>query len=197
MSGVLAAVLKALRAHRAVEGVACATIEEVTMCVIKGGISLRLSICRRPVTAVLESEVKLKMPSGEWEPFAFRLLSNRNIEFEKLSPPQYTGEIHARLAHSLDLKQTPVTDDAEAQQWCRHDEPLVRAAVLQAIGSQEYLKMADWFSEVNGEHYQSARMLYTLGTAKMRAEKRQLLLKGCNKFILNRAHPRREHAASF
>ena len=89
---------------RAVEGVQCATIEEVTMCVIKGGISLKLSICRRPVSIVLESEVKMKMPSGEWEPFAFRLLSNRNIEFEKLSPPQYSGEIHARLAQSLDLK---------------------------------------------------------------------------------------------
>merc|ERR1719327_2024151 len=71
---------------RAVEGVACATIEEVTMCVIKGGISLKLSICRRPVSVVLESEIKMKMPSGEWAPFAFRLLSNRNIEFEKLSP---------------------------------------------------------------------------------------------------------------
>ena len=45
----------------------------------------------------------MKMPSGEWDPFAFRLLSNRNIEFEKLSPPQYTGEIHARIAQSLDL----------------------------------------------------------------------------------------------
>ena len=95
---------------RAVEGVQCATIEEVTMCVIKGGISLKLSICRRPVSIVLESEVKMKMPSGEWEPFAFRLLSNRNIEFEKLSPPQYTGEIHARLAQSLDL-----TDDASGE----------------------------------------------------------------------------------
>ena len=75
------------------------------MCVIKGGIKLKLSMCRRPVTTVLESEVKMKMPSGEWEPFSFRLLSNRNIEFEKLSPPQYTGEIHARLAHSLNLKE--------------------------------------------------------------------------------------------
>jgi len=78
------------------------------MCVIKGGIKLNLSICRRPVSTVLESEVKMKMPSGEWDPFAFRLLSNRNIEFEKLSPPQYTGEIHARLAHSLDLKDDGV-----------------------------------------------------------------------------------------
>ncbi len=89
---------------RAVEGEACSTIEEVTMCVIKGGISLKLAICRRPVSVVLESEIKMRMPSGEWAPFAFRLLSNRNIEFEKLSPPQYTGEIHARLAHSLKLK---------------------------------------------------------------------------------------------
>eukprot|EP00325_Prymnesiales_sp_UTEX-LB-985_P020714 CAMPEP_0174733188 /NCGR_PEP_ID=MMETSP1094-20130205/60818_1 /TAXON_ID=156173 /ORGANISM="Chrysochromulina brevifilum, Strain UTEX LB 985" /LENGTH=1727 /DNA_ID=CAMNT_0015935811 /DNA_START=13 /DNA_END=5196 /DNA_ORIENTATION=+ len=93
---------------RAVEGEPCATIEEVTMCVIKGGISLRLAICRRPVSVVQESEIKMKMPSGEWAPFAFRLLSNRNIEFEKLSPPQYSGEIHARIAQSLDLKDDGV-----------------------------------------------------------------------------------------
>jgi len=93
---------------RAVEGVQCSTIEEVTMCVIKGGISLKLAICRRPVSTVLESEIRMKMPSGDWEPFAFRLLSNRNIEFEKLSPPQYEGEIHARLAHSLSLKDDGV-----------------------------------------------------------------------------------------
>ena len=56
--------------------------------VIKGSLALRLSICRRPVTDVLNSEIKMKMPDGLWEPFSFRLLSNRNIEFEKLSPPQ-------------------------------------------------------------------------------------------------------------
>ena len=32
---------------RAVDGQVCATIEEVTMCVVKGGIKLLLSICRR------------------------------------------------------------------------------------------------------------------------------------------------------
>ena len=90
---------------RAVEGVMCQTIEEVTQMVIKGSLALRLSVCRRPVTDVLNSEIKMKMPSGEWDPFAFRLLSNRNIEYEKLSPPQYSGEIHARLAHSLNLLQ--------------------------------------------------------------------------------------------
>jgi len=88
---------------RAVEGVVCNTIEEVTEMVIKGSKSLTLSICRRPVTTVLENHVLMKMPSGEWEPFAFRLLSNRNIEYEKLSPPLFSGEIHARLAHSLRL----------------------------------------------------------------------------------------------
>ena len=40
---------------------------------------------------VLETEITMRMPNGEWEPFAFRLLSNRNIDFEKLSPPQYSG----------------------------------------------------------------------------------------------------------
>ena len=48
---------------RAVDGTACATIEEVTMCVIKGGIKLELSICRRPVTTVLETEVNLPLSS--------------------------------------------------------------------------------------------------------------------------------------
>jgi len=88
---------------RAVEGVMCQTIEEVTQMVIKGSLALRLSICRRPVTDVLNTEIKMKMPTGEWEPFSFRLLSNRNIEFEKLSPPQYSGEIQARVAQSLNL----------------------------------------------------------------------------------------------
>ena len=42
---------------RAVEGVMCATIEEVTAMVIKGSVNLCLSICRRPVKVVLESEI--------------------------------------------------------------------------------------------------------------------------------------------
>ena len=33
--------------------------------VIKAGISLKLSVCRRPVTHVLDSEITMKMPSGE------------------------------------------------------------------------------------------------------------------------------------
>ena len=47
--------------------------------VIKGSLALRLSICRRPVTDVLNSEIKMKMPDGLWEPFSFRLLSNRKL----------------------------------------------------------------------------------------------------------------------
>ncbi len=89
---------------RTVDGVECQTIEEVTQCVIRAGIKLLLGICRRPVSTVLESEIKMRMPDGAWEPFSFKLLSNRNIDFEKLSPPQYQGEIHARLAHSLDYQ---------------------------------------------------------------------------------------------
>ena len=45
---------------RAVEGVVCGTIEEVTQMVIKGSKSLSLSICRRPVTTVLESRLDMK-----------------------------------------------------------------------------------------------------------------------------------------
>jgi len=88
---------------KGVDGCPCNTIEEVTGMVQKAPKDIRLSICRRPVSVVLESMIRMRMPSGEWEPFAFRLLSNRNIEFEKLSPPVYAGEIHARLAQSLKL----------------------------------------------------------------------------------------------
>lgn len=52
---------------RAVEGVECSSIEQVTMCLIEGGISPRFSICRRRVLVELESEMKMKMPSGVCE----------------------------------------------------------------------------------------------------------------------------------
>lgn len=74
--------------------------------VVEGPNSIRLAVVRRPVSVVLESEIRMRMPTGDWEPFAFRLLSNRNIEFEKLSPPVYAGEIHARLAQSLRLVES-------------------------------------------------------------------------------------------
>jgi hypothetical protein len=45
------------------------------------------------------------MPSGDWEPFSFQLLSNRVVKFDKLSPPQYSGDIHARTAQAIELKQ--------------------------------------------------------------------------------------------
>jgi hypothetical protein len=99
---------------KAVEGAACATIEEVTAMVVKGPSAIRLSVVRRPVSVVLESEIRMRMPTGEWEPFAFRLLSNRNIEFEKLSPPVYAGEIHARLAQSLRLLEPGAVGGGEA-----------------------------------------------------------------------------------
>ena len=39
-------------------GVECATIEEVTQCVIRAGKVLELSIARRPVSVVLETEIR-------------------------------------------------------------------------------------------------------------------------------------------
>ena len=33
------------------------------------------------------------------------------------------------MQHALDLKLLPLTDDADAQQWCSHNETLVRAAM--------------------------------------------------------------------
>ena len=52
----------------------------------------------------------MKMPSGEWASFAFTLLSNRNIQFEKLQPPQYSGEILTRVAQRLTKKKMDLLD---------------------------------------------------------------------------------------
>ena len=48
------------------------------------------------------------------------------------------------MQHALDLKLLPLTDDADAQQWCSHDETLVRAAMLHAVGKVEFARMAGW-----------------------------------------------------
>jgi len=90
---------------RGVDGVVCGSIEEVTMNVMKAGQMIKLSCARRPIKTVLESSLKMKMPSGDWEPFSFQLLSNRVVKFDKLSPPQYSGDIHARTAQAIELKQ--------------------------------------------------------------------------------------------
>ena len=46
------------------------------------------------------------------------------------------------MQHALDLEQLPLTDDAEAQRWCSHEETLVRAAVLHAVGRDEFVRTA-------------------------------------------------------
>ena len=68
------------------------------------------------------------------------------------------------MQHALDLEQLPLTDDAEAQQWCTHDEKLVRAAMLHAVGREEFVRVAQWLSDVKGEHYHASTMLFTLAT---------------------------------
>ena len=68
------------------------------------------------------------------------------------------------MQHALDLKHMSLTDDAEAQRWCSHEETLVRAAVLHAVGREEYVKMAQWLSDVAGEHFYASTMLFTLAT---------------------------------
>ena len=90
------------------------------------------------------------------------------------------------IQHALDLKHLPLTDDAEAQRWCSHDQTLVRAAVLHAIGREEFVKMAKWLSDVKGHHFHAGAMLFTLATDAFvfnRAEKKALLLQS-TEFIL-------------
>ena len=83
------------------------------------------------------------------------------------------------VTHALDLEHLPFTDDAEAQRWCTHDETLVRAAVLHAVGREEFVRMAQWLSDVKGEHFLASTMLFTLATDESifeRSERRSLLL---------------------
>ena len=83
------------------------------------------------------------------------------------------------MQHALDLEQLPLTDDAEAQQWCSHDETLVRAAVLHAVGRDKFVHIAEWLSDVKGEHYHASTMLFTLATDSSvfdSGEKKALLL---------------------
>ena len=82
------------------------------------------------------------------------------------------------MQHGLDLKHLPLTDDAEAQRWCSHDETLVRAALLHTIGREEFIKMAQWFSG-KGDHYHASTMFYTMATDALvfdQSEKKVLLL---------------------
>ena len=83
------------------------------------------------------------------------------------------------MQHALDLERMSLTDDAEAQRWCSHEETLVRAAVLHAVGKEHFEQMAQWLSDVRGEHYHASAMLFTLATdesAHDQSEKRALLL---------------------
>ena len=68
------------------------------------------------------------------------------------------------MQHALDLKHLPLTNDAEAQRWCTHDETLVRAAVLHAVGREQFVQIAQWLSDVQSEHFHASTMLFTLAT---------------------------------
>ena len=51
-----------------------------------------------------------------------------------LAPVQYLNRALAHhMQHALNLDQLPLTDDAEAQRWCGHEQKLVQAAALHAV----------------------------------------------------------------
>eukprot|EP00935_MAST-01C_sp_MAST-1C-sp1_P000302 g302.t1 len=81
------------------------------------------------------------------------------------------------MQHALDLPQLPLTDDAEAQRWCSHDEALVRAAALRAVGREQFIRVAQWLADVKGEHFHASTMLFTLAIEGSVFEKKgQILL---------------------
>ena len=90
-----------------------------------------------------------------------------------------THHLFPSVQHALDLSQQPLTDDVEAQKWCSHDETLVRAAMLHAIGREEFVRIARWVSDEKSEHFHASTMLFTLATdVKVfdQGEKKALLL---------------------
>ena len=45
------------------------------------------------------------------------------------------------MQHALDLELLSLTDDVEAQRWCCHEETLVRASLLHAVGREKFTKI--------------------------------------------------------
>lgn len=54
---------------------------------------VRLTVMRRQVNVSLQSQVLLRMPTGEWEAFTASVHSNRIVEYEQLEPPHFKAQV--------------------------------------------------------------------------------------------------------
>lgn len=88
---------------QAVDGTQYSTIDEVAASIRSAGKKVVVSVTRCPVSTKLTSKVRMKLPDGAWEDVRLRLLSDRTMELEKSTPPQYSRTLDTRTATSLTL----------------------------------------------------------------------------------------------
>jgi len=92
----------------AIDGKPTHNMEDVKRAVISASsTSLRLAVLRKPVVVMRRERAYMNMPDipedEEWEQFEITLFSNRQLTFEKLSPPFVFGSIELPAAKSLRL----------------------------------------------------------------------------------------------
>ena len=92
----------------AIDGKPTHNMEDVKRAVISASSSsLRLAVLRKPVVVMRRERAYMNMPDTEedeeWEQFEITLFSNRQLTFEKLSPPFVFGSIELPAAKSLRL----------------------------------------------------------------------------------------------
>ena len=92
----------------AIDGKPTHNMEDVKRAVISAASSsLRLAVLRKPVVVMRRERAYMNMPDTpedeEWEQFEITLFSNRQLTFEKLSPPFVFGSIELPAAKSLRL----------------------------------------------------------------------------------------------
>ncbi|KOO21906.1 myosin family protein with dil domain [Chrysochromulina tobinii] len=95
---------------RGVNGVTCGTYDEVINVIRASGATVKLTISRKPVTKLLETNMHMELGASSqrtWDEFTFRLYSNRVLTFEKTEPPVVTGEIDVRLALEVRMVDAP------------------------------------------------------------------------------------------
>ena len=83
-------------------------MEDVKRAVISAASSsLRLAVLRKPVVVLRRERAYMNMPDvaddDEWDQYEITLFSNRQLTFEKLSPPFVFGSIELPAAKSLRL----------------------------------------------------------------------------------------------
>ena len=92
-----------------IDGKRTRNMDDVKKCVITAeSSSLQLTVMRKPVLVLRRERAYMNMPgaatdSEDWEGFEVTLFSNRQLTFEKLTPPFFFGSIELPAAKSLRL----------------------------------------------------------------------------------------------